>query len=59
MTKRTLAATAAAVFAAGTLATAVHAAEVKCQGVNTCKGQSACKGGNHECKAQNNCKGQG
>ena len=34
-------------------------ANVKCVGGNSCKGQSACKGGNHSCKAQNSCKGQG
>jgi hypothetical protein len=34
-------------------------AKVMCQGVNSCKGQAACKGGNHSCKAQNSCKGQG
>ncbi len=32
---------------------------VKCYGVNTCKGTSDCKSGNHECKGQNSCKGQG
>jgi hypothetical protein len=34
-------------------------ANVKCLGGNSCKGQSACKGGNHSCKGQNSCKGQG
>jgi hypothetical protein len=34
-------------------------ANVKCIGANSCKGQGACKGGNHSCKAQNSCKGQG
>jgi hypothetical protein len=34
-------------------------ANVKCVGGNSCKGQSACKGGNHSCKGQNSCKGQG
>ncbi len=32
---------------------------VKCFGVNSCKGTSDCKSGNHECKGQNSCKGQG
>jgi len=32
---------------------------VKCYGVNSCKGTSDCKSGNHECKGQNSCKGQG
>jgi uncharacterized membrane protein len=30
-----------------------------CFGVNSCKGQSDCKSGNHDCKGQNDCKGQG
>jgi hypothetical protein len=34
-------------------------ASVKCVGGNSCKGQSACKGGNHSCKGLNACKGQG
>ena len=32
---------------------------VHCYGVNSCKGQSDCKSGNHDCKGQNDCKGQG
>ena len=59
MTKRTIIATAAALFAAGGLATAAHAAGVKCGGTNACKGQSACKMGSSACKGQNACKGQG
>ena len=59
MTKRTIIATAAAIFAAGTFATAAHADGVKCSGVNACKGQSACKGAANSCKGQNACKGQG
>lgn len=34
-------------------------AKVKCMGVNSCKGQSACKSGQHACKGMNSCKGQG
>jgi hypothetical protein len=34
-------------------------ASVKCVGDNSCKGQSACKGGNHSCKGLNSCRGQG
>jgi uncharacterized membrane protein len=30
-----------------------------CYGVNSCKGQSDCKSGNHDCKGMNDCKGQG
>jgi hypothetical protein len=59
MTKRTLVATAAALFAAGTLATAAHAQATKCGGVNACKGTSACKTANSACKGQNACKGKG
>jgi hypothetical protein len=33
--------------------------KVKCYAGNACKGQSACKSGNHACKAQNACSGQG
>ncbi|HEY9234048.1 MULTISPECIES: BufA2 family periplasmic bufferin-type metallophore [Phenylobacterium] len=32
---------------------------IHCYGVNSCKGQSDCKSGNHDCKAMNDCKGQG
>ncbi len=59
MTKRTIVAAAVSIFAAGTFATAAHAAGVKCGGVNACKGQSACKGAANSCKGQNACKGQG
>jgi hypothetical protein len=52
MTKRTLIATAAAVFAVSTF-TAAGRADVACAGANACKGQSACK------SAANACKGQG
>ena len=33
--------------------------QVKCYGVNSCKGHSACKTANSSCKGQNACKGQG
>ena len=59
MTKRTLIATAAAIFAAGTFATAAHADGIKCGGTNACKGQGACKSTANSCKGQNACKGQG
>jgi len=61
----TLAAAAATLFLAGATMSAepttAHAADAmgKCIGANACKGQSACKGGNHECKGLNSCKGQG
>ena len=59
MTKRTLVATAAVLFAAGTFATAAHADGVKCSGANACKGTSACKSASSACKGQNACKGKG
>ena len=59
MTKQTLIATAAAIFAAGTFASAAHADGVKCSGVNSCKGTSACKTASSACKGMNACKGQG
>ena len=59
MTKRTIFATAAAVFAVSTFATAASAAGVQCPGANACKGQSACKSASNACKGQNACKGKG
>jgi uncharacterized membrane protein len=55
-----IAATAAALFAAGAIVTAASAeGSVKCDGGNACKGQSACKSGTSSCKGQNACKGKG
>ena len=34
-------------------------AEVRCQGVNACKGQGACGGAGHDCAGKNECKGKG
>lgn len=33
--------------------------EIKCGGVNACKGQTSCMSASNECKGQNSCKGQG
>lgn len=61
----TLAAAAATLFLAGvsmsTVSSTAYAADAMghCVGANACKGQSACKGGNHACKGLNACKGQG
>ncbi|MBL8393770.1 MAG: hypothetical protein JNK99_03320 [Candidatus Accumulibacter sp.] len=59
----TIAAAAAALFAAGTIAApsvyAADAATVRCAGVNSCKGHSECKTAKSECKGTNSCKGQG
>ncbi|MGD9658013.1 MAG: hypothetical protein AB7U61_10325 [Methylocystis sp.] len=32
---------------------------VECNGINSCKGTSACKTANNACKGMNSCKGQG
>ncbi len=33
--------------------------QVKCLGINECKGQGGCQSDKHACKSQNACKGQG
>lgn len=45
-----------------TASAASHAketAEVKCSGINSCKGTSACATATSACAGQNGCKGQG
>lgn len=61
MTKpRVLVASAALLFAVGSLGTAAFAgAKVKCSGGNSCKGTSACKTAQSSCKGRNSCKGLG
>jgi hypothetical protein len=56
-----IAAAAAVLFSTGMVKFAVAADEAKihCSGVNSCKGQSACKSANNSCKGQNSCKGKG
>jgi hypothetical protein len=57
-----LAAAAFAIAAAATFAIPAQSAtmaKVHCFGINSCKGHSACKSGNHGCKGLNSCKGQG
>jgi hypothetical protein len=55
-----LAAAAAIMFSTVAINTAsADDAMVKCSGVNSCKGQSACKSANNACKGQNSCKGKG
>lgn len=34
-------------------------AQVKCMGINSCKGQGACASAKNDCKGTNSCKGQG
>jgi len=33
--------------------------EVRCAGINACKGQGSCASAHNECKGKNACKGQG
>jgi hypothetical protein len=33
--------------------------EVKCAGINDCKGHGSCKGADNSCSGKNGCKGQG
>lgn len=40
-------------------AQAAEGAKVKCEGVNTCKGTSACATKTNACQGQNSCKGNG
>jgi len=54
-----VAATAAALFAAGATVTAHAESKVKCSGVNSCKGTSSCKTSLSSCKGKNSCKGLG
>ena len=58
MTKQAMIATAISIFAATAIVSTAQA-QVKCGGVNACKGQSACKTGSSACKGMNACKGQG
>lgn len=34
-------------------------ADVHCAGINSCKGQTACKSAMNDCKGKNSCKGKG
>lgn len=59
-----LASAAAALFVAGISAPATAAhhesdEKVKCEGVNSCKGESACKTLFSDCAGHNDCKGKG
>ena len=55
-----MAASAAVLFAAAPItASAADAAKVKCEGVNSCKGKSACHTATSGCQGQNSCKGKG
>jgi hypothetical protein len=52
---------AAMLFSSAMVGTAFagDAGKVQCTGVNSCKGQSACKSAKNSCKGMNSCKGQG
>jgi len=56
-----LATATAALLASGFAATAATAdsTDVKCMGVNKCKGHGVCKSANNDCKGKNMCKGKG
>ncbi len=57
-----LATAAAALFSTATIATATEQsapAQVKCSGVNACKGMSECASASNACQGQNSCKGHG
>ena len=56
-----LATAAAAAFALAPMTSAVAASkhQVKCHGVNGCKGKSSCKTAKSMCKGHNACKGKG
>ncbi|MEE9444688.1 MAG: hypothetical protein V3V19_03380 [Cocleimonas sp.] len=59
-----LATAAATMLLAGTTVNAAKhekaaAAEIKCSGINSCKGTSACATATSACAGQNGCKGQG
>ena len=59
--KIVLATAAASLFLAGPALAADEGAEkqVKCEGVNACKGQSACATAGSSCNGKNACKGKG
>jgi len=58
-----IAAAVAGLFAANTTLAAdegkKEAKEIKCAGVNACKGHGSCSGAGHGCAGKNACKGQG
>ena len=57
----TIAAAAAAMFAAGAPSIAADdtSVKVRCYGANACKGQAECKTSMNSCKGHNACKGKG
>jgi len=61
LTGLALATAAAGLFVTATIPTtsAAEEAKVHCDGVNACKGESACQSAHNACKGQNSCKGKG
>ena len=60
MTGAAVATAAALLFATVAAPTAqAEEAKVKCEGVNSCKGTSACATAHNSCQGQNKCKGEG
>ena len=60
LTGLALATAAAGLFMTATISTAsAEEAKVHCDGVNSCKGKSACQTASSACKGQNSCKGKG
>ena len=59
--KVALAAAAASFFASSfaLVGTARAADQIKCEGVNSCKGHGACKSAMNDCKGKNGCAGKG
>ena len=54
-----LAAAAATMFAFAPMSATAGEKSVKCSGINSCKGTSACATATTSCAGQNSCKGQG
>jgi len=58
-----LASAAALIFVAGVASAdnpqGTTGGKVKCEGVNSCKGQSSCHSAQNECAGKNSCKGKG
>jgi uncharacterized membrane protein len=60
MTGAAIATAAALLFSTVAVPTAqAEEAKIKCEGVNSCKGTSACATAHNSCQGQNKCKGEG
>jgi hypothetical protein len=59
VTGAALAIAAATLFATAPMTVSAGSKWGKCTGVNSCKGQSACKTARSSCKGENSCKGKG